>query len=110
MYKSMSRSKVSSLGERLCIKRMASAVWVVGLGGHLVSEREVNNPGLVRADLSLPWRAPVWKEQHAYSTLCGENVKALAAMATRQLHGLQSPLRKMGGNVAVAQWRCSMTR
>ena len=32
----------------------------------------------------------------------GENVKALAAMATRQLHSLQSPLREMGGSGSMA--------
>lgn len=90
---------------------MESRVWVVGLGGQLVSEQEVNNPGSVLSE-SRPVSAVARSSlegQHAYSTLCGENVKALAAMATRQLHSLQSPLRKMGGNVAVAQWWCSMT-
>lgn len=38
-------------------------------------------------------------------TLCGENVKVLAAMATRPLHSLQSTLRKTASNVAAAQWR-----
>lgn len=34
----------------LVIKRMESGVWVVGLRGHLVSEREVNNAGSVLSE------------------------------------------------------------
>lgn len=34
----------------LVIKRTESGVWVVGLRGHLVSEREVNNPGSVLSE------------------------------------------------------------
>ena len=34
----------------LVIKRTESGVWVVGLKGHLVSEREVNNPGWVLSE------------------------------------------------------------
>ena len=34
----------------LVIKRAESGVWVVGLRGHLVSARELNNPGSVLSE------------------------------------------------------------
>lgn len=55
--------------------------------GHLLSAGEVNNTvSVLSQGRPALFRLRVVGGQQALCTLCGENVKALAAMATRQLH------------------------